>query len=120
LKVLDGLNRRELKLVTAHALLNGSATQAGQAYAAADAFFQRQIFERLEVFRTAGSLPPTTRSQPLAALIFSAINGEFHVWLADDNSAADDVLSRVREHLTLLLPSHEEGESAPNPNLRRP
>jgi AcrR family transcriptional regulator len=104
LEVLDGLNRRELKLVTTHAVLTGRASLAGQAYAAADALFQSEIYDRLEAYRAAGALASATQTQPLAALTFSAINGEFFVWLADDASTVDDALSRVQRHLGLLLP----------------
>jgi AcrR family transcriptional regulator len=104
LRVLYALNRREVRLVTAHAVLDGSASPVGQAYAAADAFFQGEILERLEAYRASGALPEATPVEALAALIFSASNGEFYVWLADDTSTVDAVLSRLRGHLALLLP----------------
>ena len=104
LRVLDDLNRHEVKLVTARALLNGRASPIGQAYAAADALFLDQIYALLEAYRASGALPAVTPVQALAALIFSAANGEFYVWLADDVSSVDAALSRVRGHLALLLP----------------
>ncbi len=116
LRVLDALNRRELKLVTAHALLTGRASLTGETYAAADAFFEAEILDWLEAYRAAGVLAGATQTQPLAALIFSAINGEYYVWLADDASSVDDVLSRVRGHLAFLLPERAEGEE-PGPAL---
>jgi AcrR family transcriptional regulator len=111
LRVLDALNRRELKLVTTHALLSGRASSVGQIYAEADAFLQGEIFERLEAYRQAGVLSRTVQTQPLAALIFSAVNGEFYVWLADDDPTIEAVLDRVRTHLARLLPDRGEAES---------
>jgi AcrR family transcriptional regulator len=108
LRVLDALNRHEVRLVTAHALLNGLASSVGQTYAAADAFFQSEILERLDAYRAAGALPEATQVQALGALIFSASNGEFYVWLADDTSTVDAVLTRLRGHLALLLPAGTE------------
>jgi len=119
-RVLDNLSRREIKIVTAHALLNGRASPVGQAYAAADAFFRDEIVERLQAYHAAGALAPGADTQALGALIFSAINGEFYEWLADDSSTAEDVLSRVRGHLALVLPDRSEAAGQPDGSLAPP
>lgn len=103
MEVMEQFPRREIQIVTAHALLTGHDSVAGRTYASTDTLFENEVAERLAIYRD--RLPAGTDIPGLARLIYSAASGEFLLWTANDAMPTAEIMGRVRRFLDILLPT---------------
>lgn len=104
LAMIAGIDAREIKLFTAHAIAREGETVAGQSYETIDRLFVEQFVATLNTYRERGKLPEGVRIEPLARLIFSAANGLFLEWLSTESMSIDQFRAALLEHVDLLLP----------------
>lgn len=127
----DG-SRHESRLVSAHAISAGRTTLAGRIYDDIDREVQRRILDLLLELQTEQALRSDVRAEPLARLVFNAVNGLFFLWLGDDAMTRLQCYERLEEHVAILLPparvsaerKADDGESISsnhrNPGAKRP
>ncbi|QKS00374.1 TetR/AcrR family transcriptional regulator [Sphingomonas sp. CL5.1] len=106
----DG-SRAESRLVTAHAISMGRSTLAGQIYDDIDREVQRRILDLLLALQAQRAFRDDVEAEPLARLVFNAVNGLFFLWLGDDAMTSAQCLERLREHVVILIPRRAPGES---------
>lgn len=96
-------DRGLLRRVTLNALNEGPDRDAGARYVLAESEMAAEIEALLRARQLAGELPPDAPLADVARAIFACGNGEYYVWLGDDDARLDDTLKRVRRHVDLIL-----------------
>ena len=110
--VFLGGSRSESRLVTAHAISMGRTTLAGQIYDDIDREVQRRILGLLVELEVQEAFRNDVAVEPLARLIFNAVNGLFFLWLGDDSMTREQCFERLQEHVAILLPRRKPAEHA--------
>lgn len=103
-RIFTGGSRHESRLVTAHAISAGRTTLAGQIYDDIDREVQGRILDVLLELQARRALRDDVKAEPLARLVFNAVNGLFFLWLGDDTMTGAQCLERLKEHVSILLP----------------
>ena len=93
-----GFDRGLLRRVTLNALNEGPARDF-----LADDRTRGEIVLLLKRRQGEGSLAPGVPVEDLAAAILACGNGEYFVWLADDEARIGTLLANVRRHIALIL-----------------
>ncbi len=110
------LPKRELRLVTAHAILTAGESEAGRYLQEVDRFLRQSLFELLEAHARRGTLPAGIDPQAASEQILALLNGVYHEWLEADGWTLESRLPLLTEFCTrLLAPS----ERTATPTTRR-
>lgn len=123
-RIFTGGPRDEIRLVTAHAISSGRTTLTGQIYDDMDKEIHNIILSLLQEFQSDRSFRKDVEVEPLARLIYNAVNGVFYRWLGDDTMTEAQSFEQMEEHLAILLPPMESERSRrsvriPSPPIRR-
>ncbi len=105
LEALDGFDRGLLRRVTLNALNEGPDRDAGARYVLVEAQVADEIEALLRARQADGEVPPEIDLGGVARAIFACGNGEYYVWLGDDDAELPEVIQRVRRHIEIILSS---------------
>jgi len=104
-------DRGLLRRVTLNALNEGPTRDAGARYVLAESEMLEALVAALRRFQDEGTLESGRCVEDLAAAIFACANGEYYVWLGDDDAQLATVLAKIRRHIAIILAT---------PQARRP
>src|SRR3546814_17940272 len=105
--IFTGGPRDEGRLVTVHAILSGRTTLTGQIYDDMDKEVHSTILNLLREFQSDGYFLEDVEIEPLARLMYNAVNGVFYRWLGDDIMTHAQSFDQRSEQQEILRPPTE-------------